>query len=84
MKESVVNGISVLLVNLNGEFYAIGNACTHLQCMLSRGTLREDHVICPCHGATFNVKTGRHVSGPGSDARKYELKIEGDQILIDL
>jgi nitrite reductase/ring-hydroxylating ferredoxin subunit len=53
-----VNGVKVLLVNLNGIFYAIGDKCTHRGCSLSKGTIMGDNLQCACHGSTFNLKTG--------------------------
>ena len=83
MKVIDAEGRPVLLVNLNGEFYAIGNKCTHMGCALSNGTLKGDNVQCPCHGSTFDLKTGNVVRGPAEKPEpKYELKIEKDQVLI--
>jgi len=83
MKEVKANGASILLVNIDGAFYAIGNKCTHRGCALSNSTLNGDTVKCPCHGSVFNVKTGEVVRGPAKKPEpKYELQISGDQILI--
>jgi nitrite reductase/ring-hydroxylating ferredoxin subunit len=85
MKEVKANGASILLVNLDGAFYAIGNKCTHRGCALSRGMLKGSNVECPCHGSTFDVKTGSIVRGPAQKPEpKYELKIEKDQVLINM
>ena len=58
MKAVYVAGVPVLLVNVNGEYYAIGNKCTHRGCKLSKGALDGETVKCPCHKSVFNVKTG--------------------------
>jgi nitrite reductase/ring-hydroxylating ferredoxin subunit len=75
----------VFLANVGGTYYAIGNRCTHMACMLSDGTLRGENVTCSCHGSIFEVKTGNVVKGP---ARKpepvFRVKVEGDQILVDV
>jgi nitrite reductase/ring-hydroxylating ferredoxin subunit len=85
MKAVNTNGTSILLVNLDGVFYAIGNKCTHRGCALSNGTLNRDTVQCACHGSVFNVKTGSVINGPAKKPEpKYELQISGDQILINL
>jgi len=42
-------GKEVLIVNLEGKYYAIGNRCTHMGCMISDGVLQEEGVQCPCH-----------------------------------
>ena len=57
MKKVEAESKIILLVNLQGEYYAIGNRCTHMGCMLSNGTLKGENVQCSCHGSTFNVRT---------------------------
>ncbi len=78
------NGTPVLLANVTGEYYAIGNKCTHRSCKLSSGTLEGETVKCPCHGSKFNVKTGEVVHGPAAKSEpKYTVKVDEDQILVD-
>jgi nitrite reductase/ring-hydroxylating ferredoxin subunit len=80
-----VGGKEVLIANVGGKFYAIGNRCTHMACMLSDGTLNGENVTCACHGSVFDVKTGNVVKGP---ARKpepvFQVKVDGDQISINI
>jgi len=85
MKAVGVTGVSVLLANVAGEYYAIGNKCTHRGCKLSSGTLDGETVKCPCHKSVFNVKTGEVLHGPASKpAPKYAVKVEEEQILISI
>jgi nitrite reductase/ring-hydroxylating ferredoxin subunit len=85
MKKVEAEGKIILLVNLEGEYYAVGNRCTHMGCMLSNGTLKGDNVQCPCHGSTFNVKTGAVVKGPATNpALAFPVRAEGDQILVNV
>jgi nitrite reductase/ring-hydroxylating ferredoxin subunit len=80
-----VNGSPILVANIGGEYYAIGNKCTHRGCKLSNGTLNGDIIKCKCHGSSFNVKTGEVVHGPASKPEpKYTVKVEGDQILVSI
>jgi len=83
MKMVEVNGTSILLVNLAGDYYAIGNICSHRGCKLSSGMLDGEIVRCSCHGSRFKVKTGEVVGGPATKPETtYEVKAEEDQILI--
>jgi 3-phenylpropionate/trans-cinnamate dioxygenase ferredoxin subunit len=83
MKAVEVAGVSVLLANIAGEYYAIGNKCTHRGCKLSSGVFEGDTVKCPCHKSVFNVKTGEVLHGPASKpAPKYAVKVEEEQILV--
>lgn len=83
MKAVEVKGTSILLANLEGEYYAIGNKCTHRGCKLSKGTFNGEIIKCPCHGSRFNIKTGEAVGGPAAKPeQKYQVKTEQDQIQI--
>jgi 3-phenylpropionate/trans-cinnamate dioxygenase ferredoxin subunit len=79
-----VDGREVLIANVGGNYYAIGNRCTHMSCMLSDGTLGGENVRCSCHGSVFDIKTGNVVKGPAKKPEPtFEVKVEGDQILIN-
>ena len=83
MRGVVANGVPVLLVNLQGTFYAIGNICTHMACKLSNGSLTGEIVQCSCHGSRFEVKTGKVAGGPAfKPETTYEVRVEGDQIQL--
>jgi nitrite reductase/ring-hydroxylating ferredoxin subunit len=85
MKVVNADGKPILLVNLEGTFYAIGNRCTHMGCMLSNGKLKGNIVECACHGSNFDVKTGKVVRGPALTAEpKYEVKIENGEVMISV
>ncbi|MCB0165080.1 MAG: non-heme iron oxygenase ferredoxin subunit [Anaerolineae bacterium] len=70
------------LFNLEGEFYAISDVCTHDDGPLVEGTLDGDCIICPRHGARFNIKTGEQTMPAFSPVPLYQVKIEGNDILI--
>ncbi len=75
----------ILLANINGNYYAIGNVCAHQGCKLSKGELQVETVVCPCHGSIYDLKTGNFIKGPTVKPEpKYELKVENDDILINL
>ena len=85
MKVVEVSGGSVLLANVAGEYYAIGNKCTHRGCKLSSGVFEGETVKCPCHKSVFNVKTGAVVNGPSSKPElKNAVKVEEAQILVSV
>ena len=83
MKPVTVDGTDVCLVNVNGEFYALGDTCTHAHCSISDGDLEDGSVICPCHGGGFDVKTGEVTSPPPMvGVPVFQVKVEGDDILV--
>jgi len=65
MKAFSVGGQRVLVVNLDGEFVAMGELCPHLSVPLSRGKLDGDCLTCIGHGSQFNLKDGSVVRWVG-------------------
>ena len=85
MIDAGAGGKEICVANIGGKYYAIGNRCTHMGCLLSDGTLRGENVTCPCHGSVFNVLTGAVVKGPAQKSEPaYGVRIEEDQVLIDV
>ncbi len=79
------SGMEILVANLEGKYYAIGNRCTHMSCMLTDGMLKGTNVTCPCHGSIFDVKTGNVLKGPAKKVEAaYETKVEEDQLLVNV
>lgn len=84
-KQIEVDGEPVAIFNVEGEFYAIHDTCTHAQASLSEGTVEDRIVTCPWHGAQFDLKTGKNLKMPApTPVATYQLKIEGDVIKIVL
>ena len=92
MKSYIVQGNNILVVNYNGNYYAIGGKCTHMGGDLSKGKLDGKIVTCPRHGSKFDITTGESISGPKIGFLKlktgnepsYEVKIEGDTIKVNI
>ncbi len=83
LKAVNVDGKPILLVNLDGIYYAIGNICTHMGCPLSKGTLKGENIECVCHGSTLNLKTGKVVRGPAEKPEpRYDVEVENGQVMI--
>ncbi len=83
MKCVAIERERVLLANVDGNFYAIGDLCGHRNAPLSRGRLDGHIVECPLHFAQFDIRTGKLVDGPVSaDVRAYETRVEGDTVYL--
>jgi len=83
MKRVMIAGHAVALVNLDGEFFAIDDTCSHEEASLSQGTLSGEVVVCPKHGARFSVRTGRVLSLPAvRSVAVYPVRVEGDEVLV--
>src|SRR5262245_19501749 len=64
MKHDEFNGKEILIANLDGNFYALNDRCSHTNAPLSMGHIQGKIVTCPMHGARFDITTGKKVSDP--------------------
>lgn len=84
MKTFTVKGTIVALANVDGEFFAVRDQCTHEQCSLGKeGVLDGNVIICGCHGSSFDVTTGAVMTPPAVDAvQTYDVKIDAEKVYI--
>ena len=83
MREVVVGETKVLLVRLQGKFYAIGGECTHYGGPLAEGALSGHRVTCPWHQAVFDAMNGDLEEPPALDAEPcYTVRVEGDDVIV--
>lgn len=80
----VVDSNEILLCNVGGKIYAIEDVCTHDGGPLDQGELEGECVICPRHGATFDVRTGDALTLPAVlPLMTFEVSVEGDDVFVD-
>ena len=80
-----VNGKRIALFNIDNQFYAIDDECTHAGGSLSEGPVDGCKVVCPWHGAEFDVKTGEALMAPAFDpVKSYKVIVEGQDIKIEI
>ena len=82
-----VDGEPVLIANVAGRFYAIGNVCTHSQAELCDGYLDENEctVECPVHNAVFSLESGDALESPAEQpVPTYEIVQQGEDLYIDI
>src|SRR5689334_17884219 len=83
MKKVMVGPQQVLVANVKGKYYAIGNVCTHFGGPLDQGTLNGQEVQCPWHGSHFDVTSGEVKRGPAARPEPaYDVKVEAGSILL--
>ena len=81
----VVDGTEVLLCNVDGTLYAIEDVCTHDGGPLDQGELEGCRIICPRHGANFDVRTGEALTLPAVlPLPVYKVRIENDDVYVDV
>jgi len=59
-----INGLPIVLFSMGDTFLATGDVCTHDGAEIGEGDLDGEEIICPRHGARFNIRTGEAVSFP--------------------
>lgn len=75
---------TVVIFNVDGEFYCIADLCTHDGGPLEDGALEDYEVMCPRHGARFDIRSGAAMCLPAvSPVPTYEVKVEGNDILVE-
>jgi len=79
----VIDRERVLIANVEGAFYALRDACGHRQAPLSKGTLDGCVIESPLHFATFDVRTGKLLSGPtAADVPAYAVQVKDDTVYV--
>jgi 3-phenylpropionate/trans-cinnamate dioxygenase ferredoxin subunit len=67
MKACRVGDREIVVCNVKGQVFALDNVCTHALARMSEGRLRGVRLICPMHGASFDVRTGAVLSAPATE-----------------
>lgn len=73
----------VALINLDGEFHALHDMCTHQDASLSDGEVIGDEIECPMHGGAFEIRTGMPANFPVVvPVETFAVKTEGDTVFV--
>lgn len=76
-------GVEVCLVRQDGEVFAVGAWCSHARASLAEGDLMPGAIMCPLHGARFDLRTGRHFGLPAvRGIPVYPVKVENGTIWV--
>lgn len=76
----------ILVVNIEGNYYAVSNICSHEGASLHEGRLAGKELICPWHGAKWDVTTGKLILFPEKlkSLRSFEVSIENDSVYVEV
>jgi 3-phenylpropionate/trans-cinnamate dioxygenase ferredoxin subunit len=78
-----VDGHEILLCHTREGFFAVDNICSHAAEKLNNGKLKGHRILCPLHGAAFDVRDGSALSRPATvPLRTYPVHIEDDIVHI--
>ncbi|HSE50234.1 MAG TPA: Rieske (2Fe-2S) protein [Terriglobales bacterium] len=83
-KEFSVEGKMVCVANVNGRLAALDNVCPHRGGQLGLGVVLDGKVICPWHGWAYDPQTGAIAHLPDEKIPVYPIKVEGEDVLIEL
>jgi len=79
-----IDGVPIGVANVDGEYYAFADVCTHDDGPVAEGELDEYLIECPRHGARFDIRTGAVKLLPAvTPIPVYPLRIEGDEIQVN-
>ncbi len=74
-----------LFKHADGKFYAVEVWCSHQKVSLINGDLEDYELMCPLHGACFDIRSGKHLSLPAVRAiDSYPVKIDEGNIFIKI
>ena len=78
-----VDDVMIAVFNIDGEFFAIEDICSHDGGEIASGCLIGEEIECPRHGARFNVKTGAVTRAPAyEDLETFEVRIHNHTVQV--
>ena len=79
------DGKAILVANVDGNYYAMDDICTHQGASLSEGTIEGSTVTCPWHGSTWDCKTGKLIAFASqlNDLTSYKVVVESDSVFVE-
>ena len=75
----------ILVVNIGGNYYAVSNICSHEGARLHEGRLSGKELVCPWHGAKWDVTSGKLIMFPEKlkSLHLFKVSIEKDSVYVD-
>ncbi|QLH08365.1 Rieske (2Fe-2S) protein [Candidatus Nitrosotenuis sp. DW1] len=86
MQKVAVDGRDILVANIDGNYYACDDTCTHAGASLADGVLEGGTITCGWHGAKFNCMTGKLEKFPAKirDLKSYQIVVESDSVFVEV
>jgi nitrite reductase/ring-hydroxylating ferredoxin subunit len=80
--EARAGDVPILLVRDGERIHAMSGTCSHLGCLLHKGSLVEGTVVCPCHGSAFALD-GTVVRGPATASQpSLDVRVKDGQVQV--
>lgn len=78
-----VDDVAIAVFNLDGEYYAVEDLCTHDYSPLEGGEVQGEEIICPRHGARFNIKSGEALTAPAYEPlTTFPVRVENGMVQV--
>ena len=77
-----VGRYDVAVFHVDGEYFALENACPHQGGPIADGWIEERTVTCPWHAWCFDLQTGKMTLGDFAWIPRFEVRVEGDGIYV--
>ena len=78
-----IDDTQIVVFNLDGQYYAIEDVCTHDGGQLTGGAVEGDQIICPRHGARFCIRTGAALSAPAYEPTSTcPVRVENGEVQV--
>lgn len=80
-----VEGLEILIVNVEGQLFAFENRCPHMGYPLFFGSVQDDILTCGFHKAKFNIRTGKSLMpATYKSLRTFKIKIQNSALLVEV
>ena len=80
-----IEGKPIVIFNIAGQFFSIGDVCSHDDGPVGEGDIEGDNIVCPRHGAEFEIRTGKAVQLPAVvDIPAYPVRVVDGMIQLGL
>lgn len=83
-KEFACGDKMICIANVDGVLSAMDNVCLHRGGPLGQGMVDGGKVICPWHGWEYDTKTGEASHNPSAKVAVYPVKVEGDNVMVEI
>ena len=83
-KEFTCGEKTICLANVGGRLVAMDNVCLHRGGPLGQGLVDGGKIVCPWHGWQYDPVTGAAAHNPAAKVLVYPVKVEGEDVLIEL
>jgi nitrite reductase/ring-hydroxylating ferredoxin subunit len=85
MKKVSIDGNDIVVMNIDANYFAISDTCSHAGGSLSEGKIEGSTITCDWHGAQFECKSGKLIKFPAKidDLESYKVIVESDNIFVE-